>query len=498
MAAYSRYLQQILFLGSLVFHSSLIFAQEDTIGKPVSRVWLEKTDTAANMEIDTSDYLPDLYDNYLNYNLMIAASKGYASEIDRLIGMGAEIEAESKEGVSPLIYAVINNQLSAVQTLLKYHPALDKLTASYETPLIIAVKNNNLEISEALIRAGADIDFTDRNGASPLHYASINGYFEVTDLLLYYNATIDQKSDDGTTPLLAAVMAGYANVADLLIQNGADLKARNLKGFSPFLMAAVNGDTLIMDLLYKRGVDIYAANNAHYNALDLAISTNQTESAKYLLKIGNKWADLREHAVDPYVVATKYRRKEMISLLKENNIPGKVDYGIDQAIITLSSRFTFKDYYTGISLAFKEPFLNLGFIMGCDTKFWNTRVLIRDSEHLYHQYLDKGFLVYTGVFKDFMLSENPFKSNFILTTTLLAGYSFGHKLKGTGMTPPSEFKIIPDVTLKWNRRNLSLFLGLEYIKSDFYHIGPVWCRAGFSYNLYFDKVRTQVTPIKWN
>ncbi len=292
-------------------------------------------------------------------------------------------------------------------------------------------------------------------------------------------------------------MAGYADVTDLLIQNGADMEARNLKGYSPFLMAAVNNDTLVMDLLYRRGVDIYAANNAHYNALDLAISTNQAQSAKYLLKIGNKWADPHENAVDPYIVATKYRRKEMISLLRENKIPGKIDYGIDQATIMVSSRFTFKDYYTGISLAFKEPYLNAGFLMGCDTKFWDTRVLIKDSEHLYHQYLDKGLLVYTGVFKDFMLSENPFKSNFILTTSVLAGYSFGHKLKGTAIVPPSEFKIIPDVALKWSRRNLSLSLGVEYVKSDFYHIGPVWCRAGCSYTIYFDRVRTHVTPIKW-
>ncbi len=123
MSAIGRYLQQVLFFAALVFHSSLLFAQEDVTGKQISRVMLEKEDTTAIVDIDTSDYLPALYENYLNYNLMIAATKGYSSEIDRLIGMGAEIEAESREGVSPLIYAVINNQLKAVKTLLQYHPA---------------------------------------------------------------------------------------------------------------------------------------------------------------------------------------------------------------------------------------------------------------------------------------------------------------------------------------------------------------------------------------
>ena len=217
---------------------------------------------------------------------------------------------------------------------------LDKVTSSYETPLIIAVKNNNFEISETLIRAGADVDFPDRNGATPLHYASINGYLEITDLLLYYNASIDQKSDEGITPLLAAIMAGYADVADLLIQNGANMEARNNKGYTPFLMASVNGDTLIMDLLFRQGVDIYATNNENYNALDLSIASNQTEAAKYLLKIGNKWTSSAEDAVDPYLVASKYRRKDIISILRENNVPGQIKYGIDQAAVTVSSRFT--------------------------------------------------------------------------------------------------------------------------------------------------------------
>jgi ankyrin repeat protein len=487
MPALGRYLLGSIISGLLLGHSLFISAQQDTL--------ILKNDDV--VLIDTSDYMPSFYETALDYNLMIASSKGYISEIIRLIGLGADVNAETTEGITPLIYAVLNNRIDAVTTLLKYNPVLDKMTSSYETPLIIAVKNNNPELCEILIRAGADIDLTDRNGATPLHFAAINGYLEVTDMLLYYNASIDDKSDDGITPLLAAIMAGYADVADLLIQNGANMEARNNKNDTPFIMAAVNGDTLIMDLLYKHGVDIYASNNAHYNALDLSISSNQTEAVKYLLRIGNKWAPPLENSVDPYLVATKYRRKEIVSILKKNNVPGKVRYGIDQATLTLSSRFTLRDYYAGLSIAFKEPYLNGGIITGCDMKFWYSRVLIKDSEHIFYQYLDKGYLVYGGIFKDFTLYENPFKSNVMLTTTLLAGYSFGHTLKGSLTGPSNEFMVIPDITVKWNIRNFSMSLGMEYIKSQFYNIGPVWVRAGFSYTLFFDRVRTQVKPIKW-
>jgi ankyrin repeat protein len=488
MAASGRYLLQMLFFGFVLCLPGVIYAQQDTTTEGnYNQVVL----------IDTSDYMPLFYDNALNYNLIIASSRGYISEIDRLIALGADVNTETQTGVTPLIFAVLNNREDAVNALLKYNPVLDKVTSSYETPLLIAVKNNNLEISEILIQAGADVDFPDRNGATPLHYASINGYLELTDLLLYYNASIDQKSDDGITPLLAAIMAGYANVTDLLIQNGANMEARNNKGYTPFIMASVNGDTLIMDLLFRHGVDIYAANNDHYNALDLSISSNQPEAVRYLLRIGNKWSPSPENAVDPYVVATKYRRREMVSLLRENKVPGQVKYGIDQTVMTISSRFTSRDYYSGFSLAFKEPYLNGGLITGFDMKLWYTRVLQKESEQLFYQYWDRGYLVYGGVFKDFKLYENPFKSSFIFSTTLMAGYSFGHTLKGRLTAPANEFMVIPDIMVKWNRKNFGVSIGMEYIKSQFYRIGPVWLRAGLSYTLFFDKVRTQVTPIKW-
>jgi ankyrin repeat protein len=476
-----------LLVGAVLCYSDSIFSQNDTL--------LRSSDNVG--EIDTSDYLSEFYQSALSYNLLIASAKGYSSEIDRLIAKGADVNTETAEKATPLIMAIEANSLSAVNTLLKYNPELNKFTLSYETPLIIAVKNGNTDICEALIRHGADIDLTDRNGATPLHIAALNGYLDVVDLLLYYDASIDQKSDEGLTPLMASIMAGYTDVADLLIQNGANMEARSNEGYTPFLIAAFAGDTLIMDVLFKHGVDIYATGNKGYNAIDLAISANEIATLKYLLRIGNKWGSTEPGTLNPYVVASKYRRKEMIPLLRENNIPGQVRYGIDQADFSVSSRFTLKDYYTGFSISFREPYLNAGIIVGSDLKLWHTRVLIKSSEHTYYQYLDKGYLIYAGLFKDFTLYENPFKSNLILTTSLLGGYSFGHQLKGTEVAPNNEFQLIPDITLKWAAKHFSVYMGMEYIKSQFYKIGPVWMRIGVSYTGYFDNIRNQVKPIKW-
>jgi ankyrin repeat protein len=473
---------RILFVLTLLFTSGVVCSQvtyPDTI------------------YYDTTEYIPEFYRGALDYNLMIAASKGYTLEITRLISNGADVFSETDQGATPLVFAVSNNYKEAVKMLIDYGSDVNKVTSQGETPLHIAVKNQNAEIAESLIRAGADIDVTDRFDATPLHYASVYGYFQIVDMFLYYEASTDKKTVEGSTPLLASIWAGNADIADLLIQKGANMEVRDNEGFTPFLMASLNGDTLLMRLLFEKGVDIYATNYSNHNALTLTIIDDQPIATTFLLKIGNKWADQGNHAVSPYSVASKYRRKDIVKILKDNNIPGSIKYGIDQVDVMVSARFFLHDIYSGASLSFKEPYLNGGIIFGCDTKLWYTRVLLKQSEHMFYQYLDKGSVVYAGLFKDFALTDNVFRGNFGFSASLSAGYAFGNEFKGTLLVPPDKFMAIPALSLKWTKKDLSFSLGAEYINSDFYHIGPVWLRFGASYNLYFDKVRTKSKTLKW-
>jgi ankyrin repeat protein len=446
---------------------------------------------------DTTEYIPTFYKGALDYNLMIAASKGYVEEINRLVLQGADIFSETDKGITPLIFAVSNDQTKVAKMLIDYGSDVNKATYLQVTPLILAVKNQNAELAEALIRAGADINFADRYNVTPLHYASVYGYFQIADMLLYYDADKEKKTIDGSTPLLASVWAGNADIADILIQNGAKTETKDNEGFTPFLMAAMNGDTLTMKLLYKKGADIYATNTSKNNALSLSIIADQKDAALFLLRIGDKWTDHGNDAVSPYSVASKYHRKDILGILKDNHVPGKVKYAIDQVDILVSSRFFLHDIYTGISLSFREPYLNAGIVAGYDAKLWYTKVLLQTSEHMFYQYLDKGSVVYTGLFKDFSLSDHAFKANFAVSTSLSAGYSFGNQLKGTLNVPQNKFMVIPVVSLKWVKNDLSFSLGADYMKTEFYHVGPVLLRLGASYNIYFDKVRTNSKTLKW-
>ncbi len=446
--------------------------------------------------IDTIGYLPEYYRGAREYNLMIASSKGYTSEIERWLKLGANINATAPEGATPLMFAVANNQEESVRLLLENDADTEKAANDSKTPLLVAVDNGNTGIAEMLIRAGADIDHTDRNGATALHYAAVYGDFYMTDMLLYYFAQPDIKSRDGTTPLMAAILAEHADIADLLIQNGANMEARDSNGFTPLMIAAQNGDTVIMNLLIRKGVDVNAINRYNHDALAIAIMVNSTEAAELLIKSGAS-REREKNSVNPYKVAGAFRRKEIINILENNGISGKYNFGADQLSLSLSSKFTGYDMFTGIGFLLKEPYLNSGIIAGFDTKLWYTRILSQEDENTYFQYKDKRSIVYAGFFKDFSLTDRQFRGNYSVSVSLMASKALASKFKGTNITADTKFRIIPAVTLKWERGPFGLLAGAEYMNTGFYKIGPLWGRAGLSYSFFFNSERAPGKTIRW-
>jgi ankyrin repeat protein len=447
--------------------------------------------------LDTLEYLPYYIDGALENNLMIAAAKGLDGEIERLISKGADIDGESIEGATPLIFAVANNRSKAVNVLLAYNPDLNKMTVNSETPLLISVKNQNPEITEALIRSGADIDLPDKFGATPIHYASLSGSIELVDLLLYYQADFNIKANDGTTPLMAAIWSGDPDITDLLFRHGANLEARDNEGFTPLLIAAQNGDTLIMNRLLKEGVDIYERNNYQYNALNLAIERNHTTAVKLLLDKGDKWTTPENEGVNPFSVASAFGRKDMIDILERYNIPGKQGLRIDEVTLSLSSKTDFRELIPGFSIAFREPLINAGFFAGYDFKLSPSRVLFENAENTYFQYFDKSSLAYAGIFKDFTISEYSSERKLILTTSISAAYGFGPAFKGTNIYPEKKISIIPSAGIKLQKNHLTYRGDLEYFDNEFYRIGPFWVRFSISYNHFLSRIRTPGKIIKW-
>jgi hypothetical protein len=81
---------------------------------------------------------------------------------------------------------------------------------------------------------------------------------------------------------------------------------------------------------------------------------------------------------------------------------------------------------------------------------------------------------------------------------LSAAYTFGNKFKGTEIVPANKYRVLPSISLRWQKTNFSLFSAIEVMTTGFYKIGPFWGRIGCTYNFSFDNIKTPVKIIKWD
>ncbi|MDT8401511.1 MAG: ankyrin repeat domain-containing protein [Bacteroidales bacterium] len=446
--------------------------------------------------IDTSDYLP--YPDGLNINLMIASAEGYTSEVHRLVKLGADVDATDPENISPLIYAVANNNLNTVKALLEYNPNTGIMTNSGESALHIAAKDNMLEIAEALIRTDADLNLKDRHGATPLHYASAYGYFYMCDLLIYYNAAIEARSEDGSTPLMAAVYSGQADISDLLLQSGASVNMTDNEGYTPLMIAAQNNDTLVMNLLLGAGSDMEAVNAYKYDALGIAIRNNNYEAYRFLVERTEPGSyKNNKDILSPALIARKYGRSKILAELNEAGLSEASKLSFDHVKIQAGIKASMHDYYTGFGLSFKDPLLRIMLNAGFEIKPSFSRVLVESSPDTYYQYYDKRYIIYAGAGKEFKLHEDYSRGSFSIDLNLNIGYMIVHQYRGTNIKPPDRIRLMPQALLRWNKGNINVHAGYEYMKTDLYKIGPSWFILGLSYDVHFDKMRGPLKKIRW-
>ena len=161
------------------------------------------------------------------------------------------------------------------------------------TPLLFAVREGNVEAVERLLKAGASIDQeSEGDHTSPLLMATINGRFDLALMLLERGADPNCASDAGATPLYATINVQWAakslypqptaqtqqqtthlQLMEALLKAGADPNARlrkhlwymsynfdllgvNTGGATPFWRAAYGTDVPAMRLLVAHGADI--------------------------------------------------------------------------------------------------------------------------------------------------------------------------------------------------------------------------------------------------
>lgn len=162
--------------------------------------------------------------------LMVASSySGYANMIELLIQRGADVNAQSNDGKTALMWAA-GNSPDAVEMLLNHRANVklkmnDGMTAFLQSIFGVLSGKVSTSVCDLLLKKGANINAeltsTAAMGWTALHYASINGDVELVKYLIRKGANVNHKSAEGSSALFLAKQNGYKEVAVILRKAGA-------------------------------------------------------------------------------------------------------------------------------------------------------------------------------------------------------------------------------------------------------------------------------------
>ena len=222
-----------------------------------------------------------------------AAHENDLSAVQRLIKQGANVNAKNDYGATPMSEAAVTGNAALLEALLKAGADAESPNADGQTALMVVARTGNVEAARVLIARGANVNAVEKwRGQTALMWAVAQGQPAMVRELIARGAQVNARSTvnswsrqvtaepraiyrpaGGLTPLLFAAREGCVACAAALIEGGADLELADPEGISPLLMAVINTRWDLAMLLLGKGADAntwdYWGRSALYAAVDL-------------------------------------------------------------------------------------------------------------------------------------------------------------------------------------------------------------------------------------
>jgi ankyrin repeat protein len=229
-----------------------------------------------------------------------------------LLLYGADPNDPDRDGITPLFAAVEKSFLAGATILLKYG-ADPNLVAGpdLESPLATTVIANLTGFSHLLLTYNGDANHITASGNTLLIGATKKKTSKkLISLLLDYGSDPNAKSRDGRTALFESIQVGRADIVTSLLEHGAN---PNLPGPKHMLWPATYHPACL-EVLLSHGAD----SKKSPGIMELAVSINNIESVRILLKAGVDPNTKKDGTYTPLCTAIRDDRAELLQLLLSN------------------------------------------------------------------------------------------------------------------------------------------------------------------------------------
>ncbi|KAJ5177595.1 uncharacterized protein N7500_000294 [Penicillium coprophilum] len=234
---------------------------------------------------------------------------------------------KSKKG---FMSAIASNQYVVVQTFLSKGADVNAQTLQGLTALMYAVSLNHEGIVRLLIEYGAEINERTLKGESALSIAAGRGYDRLVRTLIASGANINAGTGNGRTALSQAATYGQDRIVELLLECGANINAVNITGETALAMAALNGNMRVAKLLLGRGAAVDHMRYPWHTPLYKAVQSDEVEMARLLVQYGAnpfvKGGTGRKEMV--FDIARNMQRRQILEIFEQHGyrLGGPVRY----------------------------------------------------------------------------------------------------------------------------------------------------------------------------
>jgi len=213
-----------------------------------------------------------------------------------LIAKGANVNAKDNNNLSPLMHALYMKQTNLVKLFIAKGADVNAICKEGDTPLINACYfHKNISVIKLLIAKGANVNAQNKDGDTPLikafeytlsHDRNIREETYLAKFLIAKGADINAQDKDGNTPLIRACSNENINLATFLIAKGADINAQNKDGDTPLIRACSNENINLAKFLIAKGAKVNATNTYGSTPLIGACYNGNINLAKFLIAKG--------------------------------------------------------------------------------------------------------------------------------------------------------------------------------------------------------------------
>ncbi|XP_052612499.1 protein TANC2 isoform X9 [Peromyscus californicus insignis] len=319
--------------------------------------------------------------------LCVQSHLGYTEMVALLLEFGANVDASSESGLTPLGYAAAAGFLSIVVLLCKKRAKVDHLDKNGQCALVHAALRGHLEVVKFLIQcdwtmagqqqgvfkkshaiqqaliAAASMGYTEIVsylldlpekdeeeveraqinsfdslwGETALTAAAGRGKLDVCRLLLEQGAAVAQPNRRGAVPLFSTVRQGHWQIVDLLLTHGADVNMADKQGRTPLMMAASEGHLGTVDFLLAQGASIALMDKEGLTALSWACLKGHLPVVRSLVDNGAATDHADKNGRTPLDLAAFYGDAEVVQFLVDHGaMIEHVDYSgmrpLDRAV----------------------------------------------------------------------------------------------------------------------------------------------------------------------